>query len=475
MRAPELDVSARLADLAPELASTVVRVAGDIALVLGDDGVIQRVAEGPVPLDAGCSAWCGLHWAETVDAPARKKVELLLQETRTHGVSQRRELNHPTPSGGEVPVSWAAVRLGERGPLLAVGRDLRAVSAIQQRFMDAQQELEREYWLRRQAESRYRQLFQVAHDAVLVLESERFTVLECNPAATTLLAPGGQALEQRPLRECIEPTLRATLDELLITARASGRAAEVRLRVADNGQAVDVSATPFRSEDQQCLLVRARRAETSARDAQAVLDFISQTPDAVAVTDSGGRVLWANPAFVELCEAPDEARLRGVALADALGGEAPQWHTLLARVRTHGIVGQAVLTVRVPGSPALMANVSAALLAEGDQEHIGFTLRPVAGALAPVGTAEELALDVTGLVGRLGQLSLPELLAEASRMAEVHFIQAALRSAGGRLDGAAATLRLPAASLVLRMHQLGLNPMAAAGDPGDAGDPSRVN
>ena len=456
----------RLSDLAPEVASTVVRVAGDIALVVGDDGVIHSVAEGTVPLPAGGQHWVGRPWVDTVDAAARQKVELLLQEAQTHGVSRRRELSHATAEGGEIPVSWAAVRLGERGPVLVVGRDLRAVSAIQQRFLDAQQELEREYWKRRQTESHYRQLFQVAHDAVLVLDADTLAVLEANTAAGALLGVAPGELEQRPLRSHIHRVSQPALDELLATARASGHAAEVRLRVAATGTPIDLSATPFRAESQHCLLLRARRVEASVNEPQAVLDFIEQTPDAVVVTDSAGRVLWANPAFAGLCESPNEARLKGRPLADAVGGEAQQWATLLARVRTRGIVGQATVMLRMPGAPALRVGVSAALLAEGDQEHIGFTLRPLPVLAAPVGTAQELALEVDALVGRLGQSSLPELLAEASRMAEVHFIQSALHTNGGRLDGAAELLRVSARTLLLRMQQLGLPTPELAGSIG---------
>ena len=54
--------------------------------------------------------------------------------------------------------------------VLDVGSELRAVSATQQRFKDAQQKMERNHWRRRQAESHHGQLFQVAHDAVLMLD-----------------------------------------------------------------------------------------------------------------------------------------------------------------------------------------------------------------------------------------------------------------------------------------------------------------
>ncbi len=455
------DRANQLSDLAPELASTVVRVAGDIALVIGNDGVIRTVAEGSVPLRGDESGWVGKAWTDTVTGTARQKVELLLQEAQHHGVSQRRELNHPAGAGQEIPVSWAAVRLGERGPVLAVGRDLRAISAIQQRFIEAQQELEREYWQRRQTETRYRQLFQVATDAVVVLESAGFTVLEANPAARSLLG-----LTTERVHDCIDPAGRAVLDELLITARTSGRAAEVRLRIGGVGLPVDLSATPFRAEGRHCLLLRARRAEASADDAQTVRDFISQTPDAVVVTDSAGRVLWANPAFVELCQATAESHLRGNSLADALGGDSLQWATLLARVRTYGIVDQATVTLRPAHSPALLASASAALLAEGDQEHIGFTLRLDAATAAHVGSAEELSYDLGQLAGHVGKLTLEQLLGEASRMAEVHFIQAALRSAAQRLDGAASVLGVSSAQLAGRMQQLGLPPPPMAGQPG---------
>jgi transcriptional regulator PpsR len=462
----------RLSELAPELASTVVRVAGDIALVIGDDGVIRSVAEGNVPLQQDGQDWVGRPWVDTVSETTRRKVEMLLREAQQHGVSQRRELNHPTTGGTDIPVSWAVVRLGDSGPTLAVGRDLRAVSAIQQKFLDAQQELEREFWRRRHAESRYRQLFQVAQDAVLVLEAEGLEVLEANPAAGDLFATPLQALVGGPLDRWIDPAMRASLDELLITARASGRAAEVRLRVAGTGLPVDLSVTPFRADEQHCLLLRARRAAASADDSQAVLDYIGHTPDAVVVTDTVGRVLWANPSFVELCQAPTEARLRGRHLADALGGDPTQWSTLLARVRTRGIVGQATVVLRASGSVATMAGVSAALLAEGDQEHIGLSLRPMAPLAAPVGSAKELAQDMTQLVGRLGQLSLPELVAEASRVAEVHFIQAALRTVGGRLGEAAVLLGEDAPALRQHMARLGLTPSAQEGPEGES---PRVN
>jgi PAS domain-containing protein len=164
---------------------------------------------------------------------------------------------------------------------------------------------------------------------------------------------------------------------------------------------------------QRCLLLRVRRAEPSALDAPATADFIGQTPDAVVVTDASGRLLWANPAFLELCQAPEDHRLKGRNVADLLGDPQRQWPPLLARVRARGIVGRASITLGLPGGTPVVAEVSAALLAEGDQEHIGFTLRLLPGT-AGERAAQELALDVSALTTQLGHAPLAELLAEAS-------------------------------------------------------------
>jgi transcriptional regulator PpsR len=461
-----------LSELAPEVASTVVRVAGDIALVIGDDGCIRSVAEGNLSLPNEQQPWVGRPWAETVSPTTRNKVALLLEEAQQHGVSRRRELNHPSAEGGEIPVSWAAVRLGEHGPVLAVGRDLRAVSAIQQRYLEAQQELERGYWQRRQQESHYRLLFQVAHDAVIVLDAEQLVVRDANPAATALFTLGANAGVGQSLRPRIDEPLRPAFDELLATARVTGRASEVRLRVANSGTTIDLAATPFRAEGRQGLLLRARRAEPAAVDPQIVLDFIDQTPDAVVVTDAQGGVLWANPSFVNLCDAPSEAHLKGRHLSDALGDGVQQWLGLLARVRARGVVGRAEMSVRLHGAKPIAADVSAALLDDGDQEHIGFTLRPLPGAVRLDRTASVLADEIGALLGQLGSAPLTQLLGDAERRIETHLVEAALRAASGRLDVAAAALQLGTQDLLRRMERLGI---ALPLPTGSEGGPPLVN
>ena len=448
--APEFADLSLLSGLAPELASTFVKVASDIALVIGEDGVIRSMAEGRASVSGSGEAWVGRPWVDTVTQDTRRKVEMLLQEAQTHGVSRRREVSHPGSGGSDIPVSWAAVRLGRSGPVLAVGRDLRAVAAIQQRFVEAQQDLERDYWQRRQSESRYRMLFQVARDAVLVLDADTLTIIEANPTALMLLGNPAQGLENRALGACVDPASRALVDEMLATARASGRASEQKLRLAAQGLPHMVSATPFRAGERMCLLVRAQRVEPGST-------FFEYTPDAAVITDSSGRIRMANPAFASLCRVADETRLRGWMIGDALGDPNRHWPALLAQVRANGLVGRAPVRLRVQDAADLRAEVSAALLADGDQEDVGFTLR-LLGDDESVPGGEPLAAALVALVGRVGDLSLPELLLQATHLAERHLLEDAWSRAGGQLEGAAALLHVTPEHLAQRLQQHGLSP-----------------
>lgn len=456
-RPPASDLSP-LSPLAPELASTFVKVGGDIALVIGDDGVIRNVAEGQGPVSAGTQGWVGRAWVDTATADTRRKIELLLQEAGATGLSRRREVNHPGPSGSAdsatVPVSWAAVRLGTGGPVLAVGRDLRAVTAIQQRFLEAQQELEQDYWQRRRAEARYRQLFQVARDAVLVVDADTLAVLEANPAAGELFGGASALVSGALLRDHVDSASAAVVDELMCAARTTGHASELRVRLASGGVPVDLSATPFRSDERQCLLVRARASAPSA-------DFFEQMPDAAVITDSTGRVRMANAAFLKLCGIGDESRLRGWPLGDALGDLHGQWAGLLAQVRAQGLIGRATVRLNLAGPAAgvrpMRVEISGALLAEGDQEDIGFTLRPLADGPA-LSRSNDLADALGALVHHLGSEPLAELVQRAAQLTEQHLIEAALARFDGDVEQAAGLLSMSVADLRTRMNQLGIVP-----------------
>ena len=448
-RAPEPADLGTLSGCATELAEAFVSLASDIALVIDDNGVIQSVAQNATtPIATNFSQWVGRPWADVVSGDTRRKVELMLTDLRTTGVARRREVNVTGENDSDVPVAFSALRLGTLGPMLAVGRDLRAVSAIQQRFLDAQQELERGYWRSRQAESRYRLLFQVATDAVLTVDAHSLRVVEANHAAANMLGTG-MALAGRSAPELFDRSSRGTLQDMLLNAGADGKPAEINVRLPKSRALAAVSATPFRAGCGLRLLLRVRSAaapETHGAEMNKTLALlVDSTRDGIVVTDSSGRILVANPAFLALAHTVSEDEVRGRAIGDWVGRIEADVAALLAGAHAHGIAHLVRSSLRRHDGVAIDVDITGAMLAEGEQACFGFTIRPCETR----GDANAAWLkSLLVLEERVGVLTLPELMTQAQQMVEQRFVSLAMARTHGDVPAAAGVLGIAVEKLL---------------------------
>ena len=284
-----------LSDWAPELARTFVALASDIALVIDEAGVICTVEQGSAgPIAPAASAWVGRQWIDTVSGDTRSKIEKLLKEATHQGVARRREVSHPLATGDSVPVAYTAIRLGENGPVLAVGRDMRIIAAIQQRYIESQQDMERGYWRARQSESRERLLSQVATDAVLTVDAESLSILDASPSADVLFASVGESLIGKPVSAGFAHGSRGAVNTLLSNTRNSGQQGEIRARLLGSITLTRVGATLFRGDTTTRVQLRVRvigaAVDTAHADATPALPE-QASPDAIVVTDSSGRII----------------------------------------------------------------------------------------------------------------------------------------------------------------------------------------
>jgi len=112
----------------------------------------------------------------------------MLRETPANGVSRWRMVNQRV-SSGETPVAlrFMTVGTGHYGRIIALGRDLRAAAAMRQRLLQPQQQIERDYLRLREAEPRYRLLFDASAEATLVIDAATSRFVEVNPAARKLV------------------------------------------------------------------------------------------------------------------------------------------------------------------------------------------------------------------------------------------------------------------------------------------------
>ncbi|MDP4366104.1 PAS domain-containing protein, partial [Escherichia coli] len=60
--------------------------------------------------------------------------------------------------------------------------------------------------------------------------------------------------------------------------------------------------------------------------------FVESTPDAFVLIGADGRIITANPAFLDLAELPNEGQARGEELSRFLGRQSIELDVLLAQV-----------------------------------------------------------------------------------------------------------------------------------------------
>ena len=379
-------------------------------------------------MNPAAEAWVGQPWALTVTDDTRSKIESLLADASAGGLGRRREVNHAAHTGDELPVAYTALRLGEHGPVLAVGRDLRSMAAIQQRFLDTQQALERSYWRARHNEVRYRLLYQVATDAVATVDVHRQCLVAVNTAAARLLQVDGPSAQGRLLGVHFDASSRPAVEALLARAHEGPDAAVAQVRLAGSHISVALTATRLPAARTPTVLLRLRQADPPHDDplalGSALARHVDGTPEGIVVTDSEGRVREANLAFMQMAQATDIEGVIGQPLERWLPGAGP---AVITSLRAHGLAPSQRVTLLRAGALELAVDMAGALLADIAGGDIGITLRPCGSdVLTADARAAALLRAIDALAGELGNSPLPALLRQAQALAQQHFVRTAL-------------------------------------------------
>jgi len=452
-----------LGELDTDAAAELVAAASDIALILDRDGVIRDVATNTPELGAEIDGkWIGRAWNATVTQESRVKIEALLHDASGETTPRWRQVTHVTPKGSDVPVMYSAVKVGSKGRIVAVGRDLRAVATLQQRLVDAQQSVDREYSRLRSAETRNRLLFQLASEAVLILDANTLRIVEANPAATQLLGLNTRRSAGRGFPELFEADSAAPLNAMLASVRSGGRSTDVRARLADGDREVIVAASVFREERSTLLLVRATVLESDRLDElmpgarTRYLDLAEASLDGFLVTDTEGKVLAANPAFLDLVQVATEEQALGESLESWLGRPGIDLNVILAQLRDHGSVRMFVTTLRgLNGSVADVEICACAMT--GAEPCYGFTVRDIGLRVnAAQRTAPPLTRSVEQLTELVGRVPLKGIVRETSEIIERLCIEAALELTNDNRASAAEMLGLSRQSLYVKLRRYGL-------------------
>jgi transcriptional regulator PpsR len=446
-----------------EMAGALVAASADVSIVMDKDGVILDVAFSDADLaKAAYSDWLGRRWADVVTSETRPKIEDLLREANALEPTRWRHINHPSTTGGDdVPVRYCAMRVGTEQRVVAVGRDLRVLASLQQRLADAQQDMEREYARIRDAEKRYRLLFQLSAEPVAIVDANTQRIVEFNPAAAELFGLDPRRIPGSPFNDLFEARSRQALQSFVAAARLAPRVDNVLVQIAPQGARVLISGSLFRQDSASHLLILFSRAEGGGgvRNEQEanLLQMIVAMPEAFVVVNSDLRVLSANAAFLDLAQVGVEAHARNEKIERWLGRPSIDVGILFANLRAHGTVRHFSTVMRGElGSTEDVEVAGAALPGEGDPCY-GLAIRAAgwrAGRERLGG--RELPRTVEHFIDLVGRVPLKNLVRETTDLIERLCIDAALQLTGDNRAAAAEMLGLSRQGFYAKLRRYGL-------------------
>ncbi len=449
------------ADLDAETVARVVAGSSDVALVIDRHGVVRDLSVFDAELAE--NEFRGIvekRWVDSVTVESRPKIEELLREAAENSVSSRwREVNHRAPHGS-MPLRFMTFNFGRDGRILALGRDQRRVADLQQRLLQAQQSTERDYTRLRQAESRYRLLFQVSSEPVLIVDPVSKKILEANPAAGALINAESNVLAGQPFARLFQPESRDAAAFLLKEAGGAIGSDSLSVRLVDAQGEFAMSASAFRQDSNSLVLVRfvATSTENPLDGGKSkLLRVINRIPDAFVVADENLQIIEANVAFLDLAQLPTAATVAGRRLEQFIGRPGVDMTVLVSNLREHGWVRNFSTLFNTTLGQQEDVEISAVTVREGLETYNGFVIRLLRRRLPDRATsAQALTPTAERLKELVGRVSLREIVRETTDAMERMCIEAALTMTNNNRASAADMLGLSRQSLYSKLNRYGL-------------------
>ena len=457
-------------DLDAGSAAALIAAASDVTLIVDPDGRIRDTAFQSEELLADLpesTAWLGRDLLDLVAPDSKGKVANILRDAGTEAEPRWRHVNHLGADNRSVPVLYCGVGVGADGRVVMFGRDLRALSLLQQRLMNAQRSMEQDYSRMRDVELRYRLLFQLSGEAVLILDPQKRRVTEANPAAQTIFGGTmvGQELSDLFAADCLP-----MIDSQLDAVRAGSPAEEQSVRLQRGSRPAKAKLSLFRQDETTLVLMRVAVLEpggTGLPDVKnKLLRAVESAPDGFVVTDNEGLVLTANAAFIEMAQLRNEDQARGQPLDRWVGQSGVDLDVLTSNLRARGSVRFFSTTLRGEDGGSAQVEISAVSVRNGGQPSFGYAIRNVGQRLqmtAPApAAARQLPRSVEQLTELIGRVSLKDLVREATEVIERMSIEAALELTNDNRASAAEMLGLSRQSLYVKLRRYGLGDLTTA-------------
>ncbi len=445
-----------------EALATLAMANSDIALILSPEGRVLDISYHDQQLKAWqVDDWVGKPWVETVTEESREKIEDLLRDSAEASPTRSRQVNHPGRDRRDLPVGYRVVAFDKTPRRIALGTDLRAMAEMQQRLVGTQIEMEKDYRKLRDMESRYRILFHLASEPLIVVEAQTLKILDANEGAAAFVGKPLKKLVGGSAAGLFAKADQARATEILTALGARGRADVFDARAAAGDRQVEVRVTPFREFGRTNLLVCFPTAGNGRTDAATAADpkgsVVDNLPEGIVIVDGDGRIRDANAAFLDLIRVVAIDRIEDKPLDTWLGGSGVDLQVLMANLREHGTVRRFSSVVRDELGGTEPVEVSAARINRPDGLLFGFSIREASRSdgLQAGGTGQHgPATQFTDMVGRV---PLKDLVRDTADIIEKLCIEAALRLTDNNRASAADMLGLSRQSLYIKLRRYGIS------------------
>jgi transcriptional regulator PpsR len=454
-----------LAGIDTDAAALLIAAAADIAVILDRDGIVRDFAFQSEALAlefADHDHWLGKQWRDSVTIESRAKIDEMVRDVQGKSHRNGRQVNYPAVRGNDIPILFSALPVGQTGQIIAFGRDLRAFATLQQRVVDVQQSFERDYARMRHIETRYRILFQMTPEPVLIIDAASQKIIEANPAARQSLGPKTKVIGLN-FAELIEPENLPAAETMIADVRATGRADQVQIQLAGSASAMAASAFLFRQGNTQLILLRLSQA--GAPDSQRLLTdskakllkLVERVPDGFVVTNHDGIIIAANEAFLEMSQLRSETQAQGESLDRWIGRPGVDLGVLLNNLKQYGSVRLFSCLLRDEFGAESEVEISAGSVLNGDEPSYGFAIRSIGRRAAPpLAAPRTFPKSLEQIIELIGRVSLKDLVREATDVIERLSIEAALTMTGNNRASAAEVLGVSRQSLYVKMRRHGL-------------------
>jgi transcriptional regulator PpsR len=435
--------------------------AADFIIAIDHKNVVRDISlnQSDQPL---VKQWLGKKWADTVTIECKGKIEQLL-DLDNAGDNKWRQVNHQL-NGANIPVNYKVFRPKNSEYFCAIGRDMRAVSELQQRLLKTQQSMERDYLTLRQTETRYRLLFDNIAYPVMIARASDYKIERANSACHKLMAMLPSALEGKALLDLLDADSRATFIAYSGAVSVNGKTEPVELCLKNSGTNVRLSAAIFRQYGEQYWLIDIDTALGDGivkRSDDYILDVVEKMPDAFVLADDDQNILVVNRAFSELVQAGSAEQLVGQPLSNFFGRPNVDLNLLRKQLQEYSHVRNFGSVVNDLNGGEEAVEISA-IMVERDRPVYGYSVRSIGRRERDLpASGNELPRSVDQLTNLVGRRSLREIVRESTDLIERMCIEAALVHTSDNRASAAEILGLSRQSLYSKLHRHGLGNLSS--------------